>query len=171
MTAPADLAHAPTSPFEPTDAHARLQRFAGSWQGTTRLWLEPGTPPEETRTELHAQLILGGRWLRLEWVGTAFGKPHAGEMLLGFHRDAGEYELAWVDSSHTGSAIMLSTGPASGEPVVDVVGSYRAGTQRWGWRTRLSCPSPDALAIDAFNISPEGEEHRAIATLLTRSTG
>src|SRR5688500_9892660 len=58
MTAFTDLAHAPTSPFEPTDAHALLQRFAGSWQGTTRLWLEPGTPPEETLTQLRAQLIL-----------------------------------------------------------------------------------------------------------------
>jgi hypothetical protein len=170
MTAFTDLAHAPTSPFEPTAAHALLQRFAGSWRGTTRLWLEPGTPPEETLTELRAQLILGGRWLRLESVGTSFGKPHAGEMLLGFHKDAGEYELAWIDSSHTGSAIMLSTGPASSEPVVDVVGSYRAGAERWGWRTRLHCPSPGELAIDAFNISPQGQEDRAIATLLRRST-
>jgi hypothetical protein len=171
MTAFTDLVHAPTSPFEPTDGHALLQRFVGFWQGTTRLWLDPGAAPEETTTQIRAQLILGGRWLRLESVGTSFGKPHAGEMLLGFHKDAGAYELAWVDSSHTGSAIILSTGPASSEPVVDVVGSYREGTERWGWRTRLHCPSPGALAIDAFNISPQGKEDRAIATLLTRVPG
>jgi hypothetical protein len=171
MIALADLAHAPTSPFEPTDAHAVLQRCVGSWRGTTRLWLDPDAAPEETLTELRAQLILGGRWLRLEYVGTAFGKPHAGEMLLGFHADAGEYELAWVDSSHTGSAIMLSTGRLSSLPVVDVVGSYRAGTERWGWRTKLHCPSPGELALDAFNISPQGKEDRAIETRLTRSAG
>jgi hypothetical protein len=169
MSAVIDLAHAPTAPFEPAGAHALLRRFVGSWHGTTRLWLDPESAPEETTTALRAQLILGGRWLRLEYAGTAMAQPHAGEMLLGFHADARQYELAWVDSFHTAASVMLSTGSDSGGPRVDVVGSYAAGTERWGWRTQLQCPAPGELAIDAFNISPDGKEYAAIATRLTRT--
>lgn len=169
MSATTDLTQAPTSPFEPAPPHALLRRFVGAWQGTTRLWLDPDGAPEETPHALRAQLILGGRWLRLEYAGTAMAKPHAGEMLLGFHAAARQYELAWVDSFHTASSIMLSTGPDSGAPLVDVVGSYAAGNERWGWRTRLQCTASGELAIDAFNISPDGKEFPAIATRLTRS--
>ena len=104
MTSPLDLARAETAPFTPGPEHQTLARFAGSWKGPTELWLDPDAPPEESTTELLAEPILGGRWLRLSERGAAFGKPHAGEMLLGYHLDARAYELAWVDSSHTGTS-------------------------------------------------------------------
>lgn len=162
-----DLARAETAPFEATPAHELLRFFEGFWRGTTRIWLDPGTPPEETVTELHAELVLGGRWLRIQYRGVAFGKPHAGEMLLGYHKDVSRYELAWIDSSHTGSAILLSTGVAS-ERGVDVLGSYVAGNERWGWRTRLHRSSPTELTMEAFNVTPDGAEYPAIASRLSQ---
>lgn len=170
MTSPVDLAHIDTAPFAPSPEHQLLAQFAGSWRGPTQLWLDPETPPEESSTELLAEPILGARWLRVSERGTAFGKPHAGEMLLGYHLDARAYELAWVDSSHTGTAIILSTGPATEPGVVDVVGSYSAGEQRWGWRTRIRLCAPDELLVEAFNISPDGVEMRAIVSRLRRSS-
>ena len=168
MTSSLDLARAETAPFSPGPEHQTLARFAGSWKGPTQLWLDPDAPPEESTTELLAEPILGGRWLRLSERGAAFGKPHAGEMLLGYHLDARAYELAWVDSSHTGTSIILSTGAATEPGVVDVLGSYTAGGQRWGWRTRLRLSTPEELLIEAFNISPDGVEMRAIVSTLRR---
>jgi hypothetical protein len=126
-------------------------------------------PADESTTLLQAEALLGGRWLRIVTRGTMLAKPHAGEMLLGYHKDAREYELAWIDSSHTGSAILFSTGAAAVEGVVDVVGSYRAGEERWGWRTRLSAPSSLELVLEAFNISPDGVEQRALLSRFTRA--
>jgi hypothetical protein len=164
-----DLTRAPTAPFEAGEEHALLATFVGLWTGPTQLWLEPSGPPEVTSTLLHAEPVLGGRWLRVSYQGVTFGKPHAGEMLLGFHKDAREVELAWIDSAHTGSAIMLSKGKLARPGIIDVLGSYAAGEQRWGWRTILSCPSPGELVIQSFNISPQGEEERAMESRLTRS--
>lgn len=168
MTSLVDLARAETAPFTPGAEHQLLARFAGGWRGTSQLWLDPAAPPEESSTELLAEPILGGRWLRMSERGTAFGKPHAGEMLLGYHLDARAYELAWVDSSHTGTSIILFTGPATEPGVVDVLGSYTAGEQRWGWRTRLRLSTPDELLLEAFNISPDGVEMRAIVSRLLK---
>lgn len=163
-----DLAHIETAPFTAGPEHRLLAQLAGSWRGPSQLWLDPEAPPEESSIELLAEPILGGRWLRLSERGTAFGKPRAGQMLLGYHLDARAYELAWIDSSHTGTSIILSTGPASEPGLVDVLGSYIAGDQRWGWRTRLRLPAPDELLLEAFNISPDGVEMRAIVSSLRR---
>lgn len=163
-----DLTSSATAPFEASAEHELLQTFVGRWGGPTQLWLDPEKPPEETLTELDAESVLGGRWLRLSYRGVAFGKPHAGQMLLGFHKDESQLELAWIDSSHTGTSIMLSRGKPTAVGVVDVLGSYAGGEERWGWRTVLHCPSPGELVIEAFNISPQGLEERAIQSRLTR---
>jgi hypothetical protein len=169
MMNPIDLTRAETSPFLATPEHQLLARFVGLWQGSTQLWMDPSALPEESTTLLHAEALLGGRWLRIVTRGTSFGKPHAGEMLLGYHNDAHQYELAWIDSSHTGSAILFSSGEPADEGVVDVVGSYRAGAERWGWRTRLSAPSSAELVLEAFNIAPDGVQQRALLSRFTRA--
>ena len=98
--------------------HARLIALAGSYRGTLRTYLEPDAAPEESTGTLEIAALFGGRWLRMEQTGKVLGKPHAGEMLLGLNRDAATYELCWIDSFHTGSAMMFSTGEARSDGVI-----------------------------------------------------
>lgn len=163
-----DLVSAETGPFDAASGHVLLASFIGAWTGSTRLWLDPAAPPEEAAIYLNAEAILGGRWLRVTYRGVAAGKPHGGEMLLGFHKDAGSFEMAWVDSFHTGSAIMTFTGQGKEAAIVDLLSSYVAGGQRWGWRTAISSPVPDHLLIESFNVSPQNEETPALEARLTR---
>lgn len=149
-----------------TEHHARLMALAGSYRGRISTYLDPAAAPEHTEGELQATPLFGGRWLRLEQSGTVMGKPHAGEMLLGFHKDAAQFESCWVDSFHTGSAMMLSTGAARADGVIAVTGSYVAGPERWGWRTELHLG--EDLLIRSINISPAGEELPAIEARWTR---
>lgn len=153
-----------------TGWHQRLQSLAGSYSGTTRTWLDPDAAPDVSAGELHAQAILGGRWLRLEQLGSVAGTAHAGELLLGYHIDGAEFELCWVDSFHTGSAMMMSSGKPRQDNVISVTGSYAAGSERWGWRTELHLPieQPGPLTLRAFNISPAGQEWPAIESIWTR---
>ena len=168
MTFRIDLARAETAPFSPAEPHAAFPALVGSWGGPTKLWLDPSKPPEESQLELSVELILGGRWLSLSYRSFAFGGPHAGQMLLGFHNDAGQHELAWVDSSHTGSAIMWCSGKRREDGVIDVLGSYYGDGERWGWRTLIRSAGENALAIEAFNVTPQGEEQRAMEWQLAR---
>lgn len=168
MPRPDHARTAPTAPFELTDAHQKLARMVGTWSGTTRTWFDPPSPPEESEIEATVDSLLGGRWIRIEARGTAAGKPHAGQMILGFHRDEQSYEMSWIDSFHTGTAIMLFTGPAvPDDRPVAVTGSYRAGDERWGWRTEFAWKPSAELWIQAWNISPDGHEERAIETILS----
>lgn len=159
-----------TTRFHPGAQHEQLLALVGRWSGTTSTWLDPSAPADQAGTEATIEALLGGRFIRIDYQSAVQGKPHAGQMLLGFHSDAGAFELAWLDSFHTGTALMLSTGPLQADGAISVLGSYRAGPERWGWRTVLRPPvlASDELVIEAYNIAPSGHEDRAIETRLKR---
>ena len=81
------------------------------------------------------------------------------------------WQAAWVDTFHTSSTgIMLSEGPyAEGGASISVLGAYAAPSgPAWGWRTSFE-PTGHRLLIRQLNITPAGEEGRAVETDYTRA--
>lgn len=141
-----------------TAHHATLAKLVGHFKGTTTTFFDPSTPPDVAEEELHVTSLFGGRWVRIELVGSVMGKPHAGEMTIGYHADAGKFEASWIDSFHTGSAIMRFEGAPREDGAVAVTGSYTAAGQTWGWRTEWHALENGNVRMRAFNIIPgEGE--------------
>lgn len=138
----------------------------GKWRGTTSTWFDPLKPPEESPTDARVELLLGGRFVRLTYASSVMGARHAGEMTLGYADE--HFTIAWIDSFHTGSAIT----PLVGEPRKDAIsclGSYAAGTETWGWRIAVSITDKGALLVEEWNLSPAGQEDRAIEMRLARA--
>lgn len=123
----------------------------GNWSGEYELWFEPGDPINRSATNLTASQQPEG--IRVAYNWTFDGSPHAGTYLI----DA-DGAVAFVDSFHTSSSVMECT--PNGR-VLDVTGTYDAGGQRWGWRTRFEMPSPNELLVTAWNVSPDGDETQA----------
>jgi hypothetical protein len=163
-----DLTRAETAPFSVSEGHRDLFGMAGRWEGPTRTWLDPSAAPSESVTSARVEVILGGRFVRVDYQGMIMGKPHAGEVLIGYEPAESRFTAVWIDSFHMSPGIMVSTGQRSPDGVIAVLGSYAGEGQRWGWRTTLRLESDDRLHIDAFNISPEGREDPAIETRLAR---
>jgi hypothetical protein len=163
-----DLATTPTQAFEPTEVHRALHALAGHYQGTTQTWFEPKGPPVANPIDAHAEVILGGRFVRLTYTSTIMNGPHAGELLLGWSTPEAQLSVAWIDSFHTSPAMMISVGiiPAAGK--FSVLGSYAAGAERWGWATVISQPNKDSILIEMFNISPTGVEDLGVEMRLER---
>ena len=157
-----------TAPFDPRPEHVALTSLIGSWSGSTKTWFDPTTAPEESPTQATIESLLGGRSIRIDYQGTAMGKPHAGQMIVGYHKDAREHEVSSIDSFHTGSAMMMSVGTPRADGEIRVLGSYAAGPERWGWRTVIHLQG-DELVIEATNISPTGQEDDALETRLRRT--
>jgi len=144
-----------------------LAGIAGHYLGKTKVWADPGSQtPDESDSELHVSSVCGGHWLRLEDRGSFQGKARAGEMTLGFHKDAQRFDLSWIDSFHTGSSIMQSQGLPLTDGLIEVTGSFTAGDETWGWRTEFD--TRNGFVMRAFNISPTGEERIAVETNWTR---
>jgi hypothetical protein len=151
-----------------TGAHYQLSRLAGEWQGSTKTWFEPDKLEDESPISGTMRLLFGGKFILHEYTGGFGGKPLEGIAIYGYNLDLQKFESAWVDSFHTGTAIIFSEGN-KGDEKFKMLGSYAYVTpeteQHWGWRTEIEIVSDDEVIITAYNISPEGEESKATETV------
>lgn len=149
--------------------HHALGRLVGRWRGTTRVWFEPDTVADEAPINGTIRSVLGGRFVQHEYETTFMGELQHGLALYGWHIDRRAYEAAWIDSAHTGTQLMYSEG-AKGDARFAVLGHYGGHDDGmpWGWRTEIALEGDDRLVITAFNITPQGEESKAVETVYTR---
>ena len=144
--------------------HALLARMAGSWKGASKLWFEPDKLEEETAITGTTRLVLDGMFLLHEYAGTITGRSQTGLALHGYSCGEERWTTAWIDSFHNGTRIMLSEGTKGADPSrPDVFGHYPAPPDPdWGWRTTLELKNDDHLVITHYNLTPQGEEARAV---------
>jgi hypothetical protein len=94
--------------MSPGEPHKHLAKMAGDWTFTNKMWMAPGQPPMESSGTMHAETILGGRYVSAVWKGDMMGMPFEGHGTEGYDNLAKKYVSTWVDNMGTG--ILYSTG-------------------------------------------------------------
>jgi hypothetical protein len=166
-----DLASATTKPFTLDDAHRRIAGWAGRWRGEVKTTFEPTEPPVNGDWDGRVAVVLGGRFARLEYRANIGETPHAGELVVAYEQAEKRWTSAWIDSFHTGTAILTSRGEP-GASAVDLRGDYfvEDGAPRWGWRTTIDDANAGQLVVRMDNIAPDGAEDLAVELVLTRAS-
>ena len=99
---------------KPDEHHAFLKKFAGDFDCTLQMWMDPTDKPTPTPGYTESQWQLGGRYLTSDFVGSfSFGGanvPLKGIGILGYDRIKGQYFSVWMDSMSTG--VMMLPGVA-----------------------------------------------------------
>ena len=146
----------------------RLAALVGEWEGESRTWFSPGDAPRESRWTTRRRPIMGGRFVLEEYSSSLDGDPFEGIVLYGWDLAEKKHFAVWVDTFHMSSGPMHSTGAEVPSALLNVIGTYKAGEQVWGWRTVIEVASPGEQVVTAYNISPAGQEDKAIETRLRR---
>lgn len=152
--------------FEQSQAdgpHAVLAAMEGGFTGSARLRFEPDVLHGQEPVTGTVELLHGGRFAQHRYATPIDGTDHTGQALIGCELDRDLWQVAWIDSFHTGTAMVVLEGPAGTDlATIGVLGRYHVpNTEPWGWRTTFE-PGEDALVVCHFNVSPRGEESLAV---------
>lgn len=99
----------------PGEAHKQLARMAGDWTFTNKMWMAPDAPPAESNGTMHAEMILGGRYVQSVWKGNMMGQPFEGHGTDGYDNLSQKHVSSWVDNMGTGILYMTGTCDAAGK--------------------------------------------------------
>jgi len=92
----------------PGSMHEMMAKHVGTWKMVSRMWMDPNAEPQVSEGTVDAEMILGGRYLKMVAKFPAMGMQTEGWSLEAFDNGKKEFINIWIDNMGTGVAI--STG-------------------------------------------------------------
>jgi hypothetical protein len=141
-----------------TAEHKALEYFAGRWKVEAEMWTAPGAPPTESVNTNEGRMILGGRYVLLNYKGEMMGQSFEGLQISGYDNLAEVYTSLWIDNTSTSFYLLKGTYDAAKK-------SYTF-TGRWAdpvggetpVRMVVRIVSPDVYESETFVMGPDGKE-------------
>lgn len=149
--------------------HDFLKNFVGEWDVTTTAWMQPGADPAESKNSAAAELILGGRFLKIAIKGMMFGQPFEGLQIVGFDNYKNKINTFWIDSTST--AFYLTEGTLDQEKNTIFESANWLDPMTGGTiqvRTVTTLVSENEYVYQMFMPGPDGNEFKSVENIAIR---
>jgi hypothetical protein len=145
------------------------EKIVGAWEGDYSLWLRPGVDAEKSKFRADVRPAAGGAFVLLSYCWSRGDKEQEGIFLLGGAGD--KATMTWGDSFHMKPEPMQCEGRLEKDCRLIFDGSYSGGPDmpEWGWRTEFALQGAGGLLMEAYNITPDGQEALAVRAEMKRS--
>ncbi len=155
----------------PNENHEYLKNFVGDWDVTTTSWMMPGAEPSVSTGTSKAELILEGRFLKMDSRGTMFGQPFEGLQIVGYDTLQKKFITFWIDNSSTAFYLMSGT-PGETEKVRTETGDWpdpmTGGTIKV--RDVTTLVDEDEFNFEMYMPAPDGTEFKSMEYRFTHKT-
>ena len=122
-----------TEYMTPNENHRVLDALIGDWTYTSKHWMSPAAPAEETTGTASSKWIMDGRFVEQSVQGTMMEKPFNGTSLIGYDNAGKEYQSVWYDNMGTGMMVTK--------------GSYDAANKTLTTSGNFNCPLRGNMAV------------------------
>ena len=150
-----------------TENHEFLKKYAGNWDCQVKGWTAPGQPPTVSRGSFQGEMILDGRYLKMDFTGEMFGQPFSGLQIIGFDNMQQKYTTLWIDNSST---FFFMTSGTRQDNVLSESGLWPDplnGTQA-PVKARTTWINADEYLYEQFMVMPDQSEFKSMEMRCTR---
>lgn len=148
-----------------TEAHKTLERFAGTFRATVKIWMGPGDPFESTGV-MRNTMDLGGRFLHHVYQGDPSDGPFPnfeGRGYWGYNTTKNVYEGFWIDTAC--NWMQTESGQVDGTGNVWTMTSEMTNPMGPGTlekRTVITYVDEDHHTMESYMKPPGGEETKSM---------
>ncbi|MCX8104639.1 MAG: DUF1579 domain-containing protein [Ignavibacterium album] len=89
----------------PGPMHEMMAKHTGTWKMVSKMWMDPNAEPMVSEGTVDAEMILGGRYLKMVAKFPMMGMQTEGWMLEAYDNGKKEFINVWIDNMGTGVAI------------------------------------------------------------------
>ena len=148
--------------------HEMMANQVGTFDVAIKSWMDPATPPVESKGVAIRTLHMGGRILHEEFQGDMMGTPFTGLSRGGYDNVSGKWWSTWTDSMSTG--IMLSEGDCDESHTCTYIGTYNDPVKGGPVTNRyvVKSISPDEQYFEMFGPGHDGNEVKMMEMVYTR---
>jgi len=153
---------------KPGPQHEHLAKMAGDWTYDITLWM-PGAPPYKSNGTMHAEMMMGGRYLHETWKGDMMGAPFEGHGTEGYDNVAKHWFGTWMDNMSTG--MMTSTGScneAMDSCSFDAESYDPMSGQKTASRSTITWTGADSFKNEMYGPGPDGKEMKMMEIVAKR---
>lgn len=155
----------------PGPEHEYLKALEGKWDAVVKMRMGPDAPWDESKGVMTNKMIMGGRWLQMDFNGMSMGQPFNGTGYMGYDNVMKKYVATWMDSQMTG--MMVTYGAAdSAHRSFTMEGEMpdpMAGGKMSKYRTVTTIEGADKSSYKMYCNTPDGKEYCCLEIAYTKS--